>query len=238
MAIEASDALDGFLWFLSGEHFPRANEDDLYARAAAYERFASDIDASAPLLVAAIESIRDGIKGQTERAFVESMQQYVNDPGYLFIAGRHVHRMGYAHHDLAAKVEYTKLMIIAAVVELLLELMVAAALSFFDPWAVPKSIGPARVFMERFLGQLLTRVITAAAVSVAIQEAMQVGMDFFVQLHLHVRRDVPFDLHQLRTSRPRSGRWPLGLGLGWARWAVVWSVPRAGTWQMWAPVRR
>ena len=182
MAIEASDDVAGFFKFLVGEDFPAANEDRIFGLAQAYEHAANGLDESAPLLQAGINSVRDAVSGKAEQAFVASMEEYTSaSPGYLTVAAKYIHRLGHDHRDLGTQVQYAKLMIIVAIVELIIEFLVAVALSFWNPFAVPEFLAAAYELMEQFLGKLVTRIAVQVAISQITGIAMQVLMDFIVQ---------------------------------------------------------
>ncbi|MFI5843119.1 hypothetical protein ACIA8K_25755 [Catenuloplanes sp. NPDC051500] len=218
MAIEANDELAGFLKFLSGEDFPSANEDRLFRIAEAHATAAENIDASVALFIDGVQAYRQGMDGGTESAFVRDMEQLVlNDPGYLGIASKYVYRMGEAYQDTATTVQYVKLMIIAALVQLFLEFLIAIAMAWFNPAAALARIALIETIFKFLYKTLLRRIIWAVVTSQIIGIALQVAMDLFVQLYqikgAHTRKEIDLELTKVAAEIGSLGA-AIGMGLG------------------------
>ncbi|MGW4462619.1 WXG100-like domain-containing protein [Micromonospora sp. NPDC004704] len=182
MAIEASDQLAGFLKWVSGEDFPGANEDRLFGMSRAYYGAADGVEAAIPLLVTAVESIREGVSGQADEAFVESMRAYVDEePGFLAAAGLHMRKLGAKSQTSGTQVQYVKMTLIGAIILLLIEFAVALAFSFFNPGAALNWLA-ARVAIFRFLVRtLLGRLLMHVVMNQIIGIGLQVLLDLIVQ---------------------------------------------------------
>ncbi|WP_329110958.1 hypothetical protein OG792_17790 [Micromonospora sp. NBC_01699] len=182
MAIEASDQLAGFLKWVSGEDFPGANEDRLFGMSRAYYGAADGVEAAIPLLVSAVESIREGVSGQADEAFVESMRAYVDEePGFLAAAGLHMRKLGAKSQTSGTQVQYVKMTLIGAIILLLIEFAVALAFSFFNPGAALNWLA-ARVAIFRFLVRtLLGRLLMHVVMNQIIGIGLQVLLDLIVQ---------------------------------------------------------
>lgn len=182
MAIEASDELAGFLKWVSGEDFPGANEDRLFGMSRAYYGAADGVEAAIPLLVSAVESIREGVSGQADEAFVESMRAYVDEePGFLAAAGIHMRKLGAKSQTSGTQVQYVKMTLIGAIILLLIEFAVALAFSFFNPGAALNWLA-ARVAIFRFLVRtLLGRLLMHVVMNQIIGIGLQVLLDLIVQ---------------------------------------------------------
>ncbi|QKW13591.1 toxin glutamine deamidase domain-containing protein [Verrucosispora sp. NA02020] len=181
MGIEASDDLAGFLKWISGEDFPGTDEDRLFGLSRAYSGAADGVDSALPLLVDAVRSIRRGVSGRADEAFVESMQGYVRNPGYLAAAAEQLRDLGAKSRASGTQVQYVKMMIIGALIQLMIDFIVALAFSFFNPGAALNWLA-ARVAVFRFLVRtLLGRLIQMVAVNQVVGIGLQVLMDAIVQ---------------------------------------------------------
>ncbi|WP_431727157.1 toxin glutamine deamidase domain-containing protein [Verrucosispora sp. TAA-831] len=181
MGIEASDDLAGFLKWISGEDFPGTDEDRLFGLSRAYSGAADGVDSALPLLVDAVRSIRRGVSGRADEAFVESMQGYLRNPGYLAVAADQLRDLGAKSRASGTQVQYVKMMIIGALIQLMIDFIVALAFSFFNPGAALNWLA-ARVAVFRFLVRtLLGRLIQMVAVNQVIGIGLQVLMDAIVQ---------------------------------------------------------
>ncbi|PYC66812.1 hypothetical protein C7C45_23200 [Micromonospora arborensis] len=180
MAIQVSDDVATFLKWLTGEELPGTDEDRLRNLGQAQIAAADGLDEVVPILVSAVNSIRDGVQGASEQAFVDAMKGYLHDPGYITLAGRYVRRLGSDLEDTATQVEYTKLMIIATVIELMIELAIALAVAWFFPGvldAVAMRLTTGQVKIALWLARLIVNVVLGQVTGIG----MQVLMDLIVQ---------------------------------------------------------
>ncbi|MEV4346284.1 hypothetical protein AB0J83_17590 [Actinoplanes sp. NPDC049596] len=180
MALEASDELNRFQLWLSGEQFPSANEDRLRAQAQAYDDAANAIETVIPMFAAAVSDIRSGVSGESERAFADAMEKYVGDNGLLTFSGKYVHRLGSGMDDLATQVEYTKLMIIVILIELLIEFLSAMAVAWLFPGIMAQLTARLLVGRSMILAWLVRLGVSVASAEL-IGISMQVLMDLIVQ---------------------------------------------------------
>ncbi|GLY93145.1 toxin glutamine deamidase domain-containing protein [Actinoplanes sp. NBRC 103695] len=180
MGMDVSDELNNFQFWLSGEQFPGSDEDKLWQLAQVHRDAAAEIAKILPLFGKAITEIDDAVEGQSNTAVVEALQQYTNDPGFIGLSSRYVNRLGDDMDGAATEVEYAKYMIIATLIELMIEFMIAMAIAFFFPGSL--SAMAARFLVGRFkIWAWLARAIVAVVVSQVVGIGMQVLMDLVVQ---------------------------------------------------------
>ncbi|MEU4240056.1 hypothetical protein [Actinoplanes sp. NPDC026619] len=179
MSIEISGDLAKFLQVLTGEEFPQADEDNLFAQSRALHKAADDVTESADQFVAGVNAYRNGADGQTGDTFVEDMRRYVmDDPGYIGITAKYVNRLGHSYRNTATELQYAKLMVIAALIELLLEFLVAIAMAWINPGAALATLLRGRLLMQllerSLVARLIARVVAAQLVGIGLQTAMDV----------------------------------------------------------------
>ncbi|MEV4826147.1 hypothetical protein AB0K10_30300, partial [Micromonospora sp. NPDC049274] len=180
MAIEVSDDVASFFLFLTGEQFPGLSEDALRLLAARLAEVGASLGDVSPQLATVLAGIAGGVQGNTQRAFVDHARRYVEDPGYLPLASKYVHRVSQGFDDAALQVEYTKLIIVATIVELMIELATALAIAWFFPEVLSEMLVrllTGKLTIAKWLAELVVAVATMQAVGVG----MQVLMDLFVQ---------------------------------------------------------
>ncbi|TDC31096.1 hypothetical protein E1211_23100, partial [Micromonospora sp. 15K316] len=180
MDIEMSDEAAAFLKWLSGEEFPATNPDKVRAIAEAFGDTADGIERVIPLLITGVNSIREGVMGQSEQAFVDSMEDFVSEDGFLGIASRYVRRMGDELDKTANQVEYAKLMIFLSVIQLMIEVAIALAIAWLVPGVLEKLA--MRLLVEKLMiARWLAQLIYAVAMSQAMGVGLQVLMDIIAQ---------------------------------------------------------
>ncbi|MEV4343572.1 hypothetical protein AB0J83_03715 [Actinoplanes sp. NPDC049596] len=180
MALEASDDLNRFQFWLTGEQFPSANEDRVRSLAQAYRDTAATIDSAVSLFKAAVEQIRSGVSGQSEQSFAEAMGSYTRENGLLPGTAKFAHRLGDTIDEMGTQVEYAKLMIIVILVELLIEFLFAMAAAWLFPGILAQLA--ARLIAGR---SMIMSWLIKLGVSIASAElfgmTMQVLMDLVAQ---------------------------------------------------------
>ncbi|GAA2645888.1 hypothetical protein [Paractinoplanes durhamensis] len=184
MSIEISGDLAKFLQVLTGEEFPQADEDNLFAQSRALHKAADDVTDSADQFVAGVNAFRNGVNGQTETQFVEDMRRYVmDDPGYIGITAKYVNRLGHSYRNTATELQYAKLMVIAALIELLLEFLVALAMAWINPGAAVAKLLQGRFIMQLLERSLVARIIARVIAAQVVGIGLQTAMDVLVQAY-------------------------------------------------------
>ncbi|MEV0135002.1 hypothetical protein AB0H83_41945 [Dactylosporangium sp. NPDC050688] len=205
VAIQPSREVADFLKVITGEEVPGLNEDRLFAVAQAYHDAATGLtDELAPVVVAAVNGVRQNFSGAGERAFASSMAKFVSEePRYLYVAAEELNKAGEAARKTALQVQYVKLIIILTIVELMIELAVAAAMAFINPafmaWFAARS-----AIVRFFVRTIIGRLILAATTNMVMGIAFQAAMDFLAQRIqidiLHTRRPDEWDWDATRQS--------------------------------------
>ncbi|NMO55421.1 hypothetical protein HH310_30090 [Actinoplanes sp. TBRC 11911] len=226
--IEVSNGVAEFLKWLTGEELPGTDPDLLRVIAAAHGDAADGVDEVIPMLVAGINRIREGVMGESERAFVDTMKDYVSDDGFLAVASKYVRRMGNGLDDTANQVEYTQIMVVLTVIELMVELAVALAIAWFYPGIMSEIA--ARLVIGRFvIAEWLAQLIVAVVASQVVGIGLQVLMDVIAQL------SIMSDTHGWNVNFTREaagvGAWTgmVGLFLGGAGGVVGGSLAKVFT---------
>ncbi|MEV4726693.1 hypothetical protein AB0K29_23950, partial [Micromonospora humida] len=184
MAIEVSAEMANFLRFLIGEKFPKADETNLFATAEALRRAAEQVVTSAETFGDGVRAYRAGVNGQAEDSFVDTMERYVlHSPGYLGLVSKYTNRMGDSYRGTATEVQYAKLMIIASLLALMLELLAALAIAWINPGAALARLAVGKVIMRVIFSNVTTRVLFQVAMAQAVGIGLQTVMDRLVQLY-------------------------------------------------------
>ncbi|MFF5075665.1 toxin glutamine deamidase domain-containing protein [Actinoplanes sp. NPDC000266] len=179
MGIDVSDEYNRFQFWLSGEQFPAVDETILRQLGEALRSLGLEIEGLQPDFVAVVNSLSSAMQGAADRAFVDAMREYVDNPGFLPLAGRYVYRMSDDFDNLAVEVEYAKLMIIATLVELLITFMIVLALQWLFPglisgWLLRLVIGRSRVIA--FLLRLGMQIAMGQAMGAGAQVIMSLAV--------------------------------------------------------------
>jgi hypothetical protein len=181
VALTVSEELGGFLYAITGEQFLGANEDKLWAAAEAVENAAVNIEEILPLLQVAMRTIRDRVGGMTQEAFVEAMQGYLREPGYLTLAAEQVRQLATALRERGTQVEYAKMQIIAGAIELMASFIFAAIFAFFNPASALTWLA-ARVTAFRFLHRAWMRwLLTQIIGTIVFETATEGFIDIVIQ---------------------------------------------------------
>ncbi|MFF5075643.1 hypothetical protein ACFY36_01215 [Actinoplanes sp. NPDC000266] len=198
--MDVSDELNGFLFWLAGESFPGTDEDKLRQLAQVHRDAASEIVKILPFFTQAIGEIDAAVEGAANAAVVDALREYTQDPGYLGLSARYVRRMGDDMDEAATEVEYAKLMIVATLIELMLEFLIALAVAFLFPGAL--SALATRLLIGRFkIWAWLARAIVAVVLSQVAGVGMQVLMDVVVQaIQIREGHRKSIDWDKIRTS--------------------------------------
>ncbi|MFG1610226.1 DUF6531 domain-containing protein [Actinoplanes sp. NPDC049265] len=195
-----SDELNNFQFWLSGEQFPGTDEDKLWQLAQVHRTAAEEIGKILPLFVKAIDEIDDAVEGQANTAIVDALQEYTDDPGFIGLSSRYVNRLGDDMDNSATEVEYAKYMIIATLIELMIEFQIAVAMAVFFPGSLAAMA--ARFLIGRFkIWAWLARAIVAVVISQVAGIGMQVLMDLVVQaIQIREGHRAGFDQNKLLDS--------------------------------------
>ncbi|MFD0784946.1 hypothetical protein ACFQZ8_13650, partial [Micromonospora azadirachtae] len=172
-----SDDAAAFLKWLSGEEFPATNPDKVRAIAEAFGDAADGIERVVPLLIAGVNNIREGVMGESERAFVDSMEDFLSEDGFLGIASRYVRRMGDELDKTANQVEYAKLMIFLSVIQLMVEVAIALAIAWLVPGVLEElamRLLVEKMMISRWLAQLIYAVVLSQVMGVGLQVLMDI----------------------------------------------------------------
>ncbi|PYC63082.1 hypothetical protein C7C45_32435, partial [Micromonospora arborensis] len=225
--IQISDDGAEFLKWFSGEEFPGTRPSMLRALAEAHGDAADGIDQVIPILITAVNSIADGVVGDSERAFVELMKDYTKDDGYLGIASKYIRRLGLQLDDTANQVDYTQVMIVLTVIQLMVEFAIVLALS----WLFPNLIQDfaMRLLVEHLrIAAWLAEIIFAVAMGQVVGVGLQVLMEVIAQAYMRGQgHQVGWNLDRIGQAA-EVGAWvgAIGTVLGAAGGAIGTQIAR------------
>ena len=178
MGMHVPEEIRNLFKVLTGEEWPEVDEDALRHLGAAWKRASEQIDTQlAPMINNAVFTIRSEFTGEAELAFADSMAAFTTEPPYYFdTATKHYRTVGVFGEDTATMVQYVKLMIIAQLIVLLVEIAVMTALAFISFGATLQYLA-ARYAIVRFLintwiGRLILRIVAAQIIGVSLQAAL------------------------------------------------------------------
>ncbi|WP_147456952.1 hypothetical protein [Micromonospora pisi] len=180
MPIEMSDDAAEFLKWLTGEELPATDPDKLRLLAEGHYAASDGLEQVLPLFVTAVNSISNGVAGKSELAFVDAMKDYLGDDGYLVVASRYVRRLGEGLEDSATQVEYTQIMIILTIIELMIELAFALAIAWLWPGVLQNMA--IKLLVDKWkIALWLARLIIAVGLGQVVGVGLQVLMDVIAQ---------------------------------------------------------
>ncbi|MBT2448626.1 hypothetical protein J7F03_16315 [Streptomyces sp. ISL-43] len=128
MSIKPSEDVAKFFSFLTGMPWPQADEDLMRKVSDNYKAMASDLDTLAKYIAELVPMIKEDFEGEAADAFVASMRDLIGG-----VTGSNVMQqtselalqLGDAARNVANQVEYTKIMAILQVVELIAQILFA-----------------------------------------------------------------------------------------------------------------
>ncbi|MFD9304034.1 hypothetical protein ACFWCB_15520 [Streptomyces sp. NPDC060048] len=128
MSIKPSEDVAKFFSFLTGMPWPQADEDLMRKVSDNYKAMASDLDTLAGYIAELVPMIKEDFEGEAAEAFVASMRDLIGG-----VTGSNVMQqtselalqLGDAARNVANQVEYTKIMAILQVVELIAQILFA-----------------------------------------------------------------------------------------------------------------
>ena len=213
MAIEIEDGqLRGFMEWLTGEKFPGLDETKLSHLSDSHVAVAQGLGEVMPVLAAAVQEISSGMEGKTKQAYLDAMNEYVSNDGYLPAAAKYVRRVGDDLKDAAGMVEYVKLMIIATLVELLAEFSFALMVAWFFPSILSQLA--ARLLVGRLvILQWVANIMVSVTSAMTVGIGMQVLMDAIVQL-IQLKEGTMAWNSRLSLDAVKVGAWSSAFGLG------------------------
>ncbi|MEV4759971.1 hypothetical protein AB0J86_33410, partial [Micromonospora sp. NPDC049559] len=171
MGIQAPDPLAKFfLWFV-GMEFPGLDEDKLLRMAEGLADLVREYGAAEKSYKAGVNKIKGNSAGKAQRKFVESSESLL---GVLGKGGDYTSAVGWQHHVAAGMTFSTKVTAITSAALLLVELLFAAQVFWYNPipWVKFWAQAPAnRALLRVFLQQVAAR--SALLAREAAEEAMQ-----------------------------------------------------------------
>src|SRR6266550_2253265 len=164
---------------LTGEQWPTANEDQLFATALVWASASEALQEQiAPGLVQLVTEIRAGFAGKAARRFADEIAPFVNaDPQFLPATGERFGELAELLRKSGVMVEYLKLVTILELVMLLAEMVFAAAMAFFNPavmgWLAAR-MAIVRFLLKSWWGKLLVLLAQAEIVQIGLQALIDV----------------------------------------------------------------
>jgi hypothetical protein len=229
-SIEFPPRVEKLFQVLTGEQAGSTREGRLRDFADLVDDLAAGMRTAEPLLATGVRRIRSGVQGGTHDAFLASMERLLGRDGLLEAAAVQLNGIGGKLRKTSTDVQYGKLMVIAILVELLIEIAIATAFAFFNPVAAMEWLAGRSAVAKFLIKTTLGKVLLAIAASQVIGVGLNVVMDAIVQ-HIQIRggwRD-GFDGKLLRNSAAGGSLGgALGLVLGGAGGAVVGRMGRFG----------
>ncbi|MEV4343566.1 hypothetical protein AB0J83_03680 [Actinoplanes sp. NPDC049596] len=171
---------EAFLEVLVGEKIPRADENALRLMADEVKSVGDRVEGFVRLLDQAVGQLHENIAGRGGRAAVAAMEPFGGTGGFIPAVARHIRRQATTMDDLATQLEYTKLMIIATVVELFMEFLWAMAVAWLFPGILPNLLARLLIGRARIVA-LVTRMLFSVASAQATGIGLQVMLDAIVQ---------------------------------------------------------
>ncbi|MEU5844924.1 scabin-related ADP-ribosyltransferase, partial [Saccharopolyspora shandongensis] len=177
MAIMVPEAVGNLFLVLTGEKWPQINEDQLLVLAQAWRnasnRMRNDLR---PEVVRAVAKIRSEFRGKAAMRFADRMAPLVESPGYLDDVMQGFEGTADFLQQMSVQTEYVKLVTILSLIELLVEMAWAIAMSgptFGGSMAwLAGRFAIVRFLLKRLWGRLLLRIVQAQLFGIAFQVAI------------------------------------------------------------------
>lgn len=184
---------------LTGMEWPQMDTDRMYELADVYRQTAKSITDKLPeLFDNAVQTLTGPFKMNATDPFVASMLQFTRgEPNYLAQLGESASELGDFVAATAADAEYTKWMIIAQLVELMIEIAVALALAPFTMGESLANLTWEYLFSREFITTALKWLLKSIAQHVVLGVATGVAMDRIIQriqINEHHRADFDNEL--------------------------------------------
>src|SRR6266705_5231823 len=166
---------------LTGMEWPQADEDGLRLVAGQYHSAAAMCPQMAELFTQVVHGVSADFEGAAADAFVTRMKDFVGgDRDYLRAAAVQAGQLGEFAHYIANQVEYAKWMIIAQLIQLLVEIAIAVALGVFGGpmWA---QVAINEVLTREFIVNVMKFLVRTIAMHTAIGVSTAGAMDWIIQ---------------------------------------------------------
>lgn len=168
---------------LTGEVPPNGDEDKLFALAEVHKDLHGKLsNDTKQQIAAALGYTRDTFDGDAAEMYQAAMKSFIGEEGlnYFDAVADQAQLLAQYTRKAATQLQYTKYMIIAQLVELLVEAIVAAALAFFFGASIQAYL--AKCAIVRFLiRSWLGRMVLTLLMHQLINVGMGVAMDLLVQ---------------------------------------------------------
>ncbi|MET9469953.1 hypothetical protein ABZY44_35210, partial [Streptomyces sp. NPDC006544] len=128
MSIKPSEDVAKFFSFLTGMPWPQADEDLMRSVSDNYKGMASDLDTLAKYIAELVPMVKEDFEGEAADAFVSSMRDLiggVTGSNIMQQTSELALQLGDAARNVANQVEYTKIMAILQIVELIVQILFA-----------------------------------------------------------------------------------------------------------------
>ncbi len=192
MAIEVPPAVQNLFLVLTGEKWPRVNEDDLREKANVWGQTGDAMNADLlPLMVQAVETIRANFTGKAAIKFADMMAPYaVEEPRYIPQVAAQAQTLKEFLLEASTQVEYVKIISIGEVILLIAQIAWAIAMAFWTGgesmvW-LSERIAIVRFLLERWWGRLVLQFAMAEIFGIAFQLALDV-LTQAIQFAKHTR---------------------------------------------------
>ncbi|ROO60220.1 hypothetical protein EDC02_2079 [Micromonospora sp. Llam0] len=154
MAIQPSDEVNNLFMVLTGSRMPDINEDILRTVEDLYLEVAGDLGELQGHVEFLVAGVRRSFDGQAAEAFAMHMEQFVSgDISVLEGAAEQARALAAFASEVATEAEYMKLMIIAELIVLLVEIAIAAAMAYFS-FGLSTALLPVKFAITRMLIRL------------------------------------------------------------------------------------
>ncbi|MGW6688109.1 WXG100-like domain-containing protein [Streptomyces sp. NPDC054961] len=128
MSIKPSEDVSKFFSFLTGMPWPQADEDLMRSVSDNYKGMAADLDTLATYIAQLVPRVKEDFEGEAADAFVASMRDLiggVTGSNIMQQTSELALQLGDAARNVANQVEYTKIMAILQIVELIVQILFA-----------------------------------------------------------------------------------------------------------------
>ena len=137
--------LEDFLERLTGERAHHVSETRTFNVANALKSAGDSVDGAYPHLVSAVGRVRSGVSGRAEESFVNSMQAYVKNPGYLTQSANNLRGFSREIFNYASEIQFAKMMNVAEGIMLWIDFLFA----FFPPYmAAQQAIASGQILAQ------------------------------------------------------------------------------------------
>lgn len=177
-AFQSSEDLAEFFKWFYGEELPGLQPERFYTLAQELHQVADSLDDASLEFIDAVRTIRSGVMGQAEEAFVESSEDVAESLG---LAPEYVRTMAQMMHQFSALFNYVIITVMAITALLLFELIVALKLFWINPAVLLEWLAKAPAIRQG-LFKLFMQLAAKASLTAAFNILYELLVDVFAQL--------------------------------------------------------